>query len=166
MLMIWDKEKIKSILPQREPFLFIDEVIEIVGTEKVTAVKHISGSESFFEGHFPDKPVTPGVILIEAMAQASIILYAVCKPEIAKTHPDYYLGKVRSEFFAPVLPGDKLVLEATIVKIIDEAGIVDAFARVNDKVVAKANLVFSIQKSNNLATDLPVGRQVHTDEHR
>ena len=143
----WDKEKIKSILPHREPFLFIDEVIDIEGTKKVVAVKYIKGNESFFEGHFPGKPIMPGVLIIEAMAQTAIILYNACKPEIAKTHPNYYLGKVKAEFLSPVLPGDKLILETNNVKIIDEAGVVDAFARVGDRIVAKANLVFSIKKN-------------------
>ena len=143
--MNWDKEKIQSILPQREPFLFIDEIIEIDGTKKVVAVKNIKKDESFFEGHFPDNPVMPGVLIIEAMAQTSIILYSVCKPEIAKTHPNYYLGKTKAEFLAPVLPGDKLILETNNVKIIDDAGVVDALARVGDKVVAKASLVFGIK---------------------
>lgn len=144
--MIWDKEKIKSILPHREPFLFIDEVIEIDGTQKVVAVKYINKNESFFQGHFPDKPVMPGVLIIEAMAQTSIILYSICKPEIARTHPSYYLGKSKAEFLAPVLPGDKLIIETDKIKIIDEAGVVDAVARVGDKVVAKANIIFSIRK--------------------
>ena len=145
--MIWDKEKIKSVLPQREPFLFIDEVIEIDGTKKVVAVKNIKNDESFFAGHFPDNPVMPGVLIIEAMAQTSIILYSICKPEIAKTHPTYYLGKSKAEFLAPVLPGDKLIIETNNIKIIDEAGVVDAVARVGDKIVAKANLVFGIKKN-------------------
>ena len=151
--MIWDKEKIKSILPHREPFLFIDEVIEIDGTQKVVAVKYINKNESFFQGHFPDKPVMPGVLIIEAMAQASIILYSIVKPKIAGTHPDYYLGKVKAEFLSPVFPGDKLVLEINSAKITDEAGVVDALARVGDKIIAKANLVFGVRKSNNSATD-------------
>jgi 3-hydroxyacyl-[acyl-carrier-protein] dehydratase len=146
--MKWDKEKIKSVLPHREPFLFIDEVIEIDGSEKVVAVKNIKENESFFEGHFPGKPVTPGVLIVEAMAQASIILYSVCKPEIAETHPDYYLGKVKAEFLSPVLPGDRLILEITGVKITEQAGIVDALARVGERVVAKANLVFGVKKSD------------------
>lgn len=145
--MNWDKEKIKSILPQREPFLFIDEVIEIEGTKKVVATKFISADESFFQGHFPGRPIMPGVLIIEAMAQASIVLYYVCKPEIAKTHPNYYLGKVKAEFIAPVFPGDKLLLEANNVKIINNAGVVDVLARVGDKIVAKASLTFGIKKN-------------------
>lgn len=144
--MHWDIEKIKSILPHREPFLFIDEVIEIEGTKKVVAVKHIKANEPFFKGHFPGKPIMPGVLIVEAMAQASIILYYLCRPEIAKTHPNYYLGKVEVKFLAPVLPGDKLILEANNVKIIDNAGVVDTLARVGDKIVAKARLVFGIKK--------------------
>lgn len=145
--MNWDKEKIKSILPHREPFLFIDEVIEIDGTQKVVAVKNIKNNESFFEGHFPNRPIMPGVLTIEAMAQASIILYYVCKPEIAKTHPNYYLSKVKAEFLAPVFPGDKLILETNNVKIIDNAAVIDTLARVGDKIVAKANFVFGIKKN-------------------
>ncbi len=145
--MNWDKEKIKLILPHREPFLFIDEVIAINGTDKVVAVKNIKEDEDFFKGHFPDKPIMPGVLIIEAMAQTSIILYSVCKPEIAKTHPDYYLGKVNVEFLVPVLPGDRLILEAKNVKIIDSGGAIDALARVNDKVVAKAKVLFSVKKN-------------------
>lgn len=144
--MNWDKEKIKSVLPHREPFLFIDEVVEIVASEKVVAVKNIRNDENYFEGHFPGNPVVPGVILIEAMAQTSIILYSVAKPEIVKSQPDYYLGKVKAEFFAPVYPGDKLIIETNGVKILDYAAITDCIIKVSDKIAAKANLVFSIKK--------------------
>jgi len=144
--MKWDKEKIKSILPQREPFLFIDEVIEIDGTERVVAVKNIKLDESFFEGHFPGNPVVPGVILIEVMAQASIILYSVAKPEITASHPDYYLGKVKAEFLSPVSPGDELIIETNRVKFLDNAAITEVIVKVNNKIAVKAELVFSIQK--------------------
>src|SRR4030043_69808 len=142
--MYWSKEKIKSILPHRDPFLFIDEVIDI-DTKKVVAVKNIKDNEGFFEGHFPGKPIMPGVLIIEAMAQTSIILFFVDKPEIAKAHPDYYLGKVKAEFLAPVYPGDRLIIEAEKVKFLDYAAITDTIAKVNNKIVAKANLVFSIK---------------------
>ncbi|MGQ9571240.1 MAG: 3-hydroxyacyl-ACP dehydratase FabZ [Thermodesulfovibrionales bacterium] len=142
----WDKEKIKSILPHREPFLFIDEVIEIEGTDRVIAVKHIKDNEDYFKGHFPDRPIMPGVLIIEAMAQTSIIVYYLCKPEIAKSHPDYYLGKVKAEFLAPVYTGDNLIIQANKVKVLDNAAIIDTIARVNNNVVAKANFVFGIKK--------------------
>jgi 3-hydroxyacyl-[acyl-carrier-protein] dehydratase len=145
--MIWDKEKIKSVLPHREPFLFIDGVIRIEGTNKVVAVKYIKDDEDFFRGHFPGHPIMPGVLIIEAMAQASIILYSIAKPEIARTHPYYYLGKARSEFLSPVYPGDKLIIETNKVKFLDNAAITDTLARVGDRIAAKASFVFSIQKN-------------------
>jgi 3-hydroxyacyl-[acyl-carrier-protein] dehydratase len=157
--MTWDKEKIKTILPHREPFLFIDEIIDIQGTEKVVAIKNIEKDASFFNGHFPGKPVMPGVLITEAMAQASIILFSVNKPEIANAHPDYYLGKVKAEFLSPVHPGDQLTIEANNVKILDNAAITYCLARVNDTVTAKANLVFGI-KPKELDTQYPASYEV------
>lgn len=145
--MLWDLERIKSVLPHREPFLFIDEIIAIEGTQKIVAVKNVKKDEDYFRGHFLGNPLMPGVLLTEAMAQASIVLYSVAKPDIANSHPDYYLGKIKSEFFYPVYPGDKLIIEATKVKFLDYAGIADAMTKVNSKIVAKANIVFSVKKN-------------------
>ena len=144
--MIWDKEKIKSVLPHREPFLFIDEILEIEGTQRIIAVKKIGDSEEYFKGHFPGNPIMPGVLIIEAMAQASVILFSLDRPHIAEAQPDYYLGKVKAEFLAPAHPGDQLIVESIKVKFLDNAAITESLAKVNDRVVAKANLVFSIQQ--------------------
>lgn len=144
--MLWDLKRIKSILPHREPFLFIDEIVEINGTDRSLAVKHLLESEGYFEGHFPGKPVMPGVLIIEAMAQASIVLYSVSKPDIVSANPDYYIGKVKAEFLSPAYPGDKLLIETHKVKFLDYAGITDVEVKVEDRIVAKANLVFSIQQ--------------------
>jgi len=144
--MIWDKIKIKSVLPHRDPFLFIDEVIEIDGTDRVVAVTYLKEAESYFKGHFPGNPVMPGVLIIEAMAQASAILFSLDRPEVAKEHPDYYLGKVKSEFLAPAYPGDKLIVESKKVKFLDNAAITDTLVKVDDRIIAKANLIFSIKK--------------------
>jgi beta-hydroxyacyl-ACP dehydratase FabZ len=144
--MLWDQNKIKSVLPHRDPFLFIDEIVEIDGTQKVVAVKNIREDESYFKGHFPGNPLMPGVLIIEAMAQASVILFALDRPHVAQTGPDYYLGKVKSEFLSPATPGDRLIVESNKVKFLDNAAITETLARVDDRIVAKANLVFSIQQ--------------------
>lgn len=144
--MIWDSDKIKSVLPHREPFLFIDKVTEIDGIRRVVAVKNVRKNEAYFEGHFPGNPVMPGVLIVEAMAQTSIILYCIAKPEIAEGNPSYYLGKVKTEFIAPVYPGDILIIEVTNVKILDSAAITDAVAKVDNSVVARGSLVFGIKK--------------------
>ena len=146
--MVWDKEKIKTILPHREPFLFIDEVIEIEAGKRIVARKYIDPKEHFFKGHFPGKPIMPGVLTIEAMAQAGIILYYTTKLKVAKNHPDYYLAKIKAEFMHPVYPGDTLILEARNVKILDYAGIIDIEARVGDKVVATSTSSFAVKKKN------------------
>jgi 3-hydroxyacyl-[acyl-carrier-protein] dehydratase len=143
---IWDINKIKEILPQRYPFLFIDSVIEINEEEgRVSCLKNVSINDYFFKGHFPGNPVMPGVIIIEAMAQSSIILYAVFKPEIAAKHPVYYLGNVDVKFLKPVLPGSQLILEVTKEKLMDKAGIVSAVAKVNNEIIAKGMIMFGVQ---------------------
>jgi len=126
--------------------MFLDEIIDIQGTSKVVALKIINKSEDYFKGHFPGNPVMPGVLIIEAMAQTALILYSIVKPDIAHTHPDYYLGKVKADFLSPDLPGDHMIIEVTCIKITDNAGVVDSLARVGDKIVAKASLIFGIRK--------------------
>lgn len=142
----WDINKIKEILPHRYPFLFIDSVLEINEKEKkVTCLKNVTINDYYFEGHFPGCPIMPGAIIIEALAQASIILFAAIKPEIANQHPKYYLGKVEAKFLKTVVPGDRLVLEVHGEKITDKNGIVEAVAKVNDEPVAKANILFGVK---------------------
>lgn len=140
----WDKEKIKSILPQRDPFLFIDEVIEVEEGKRIVAKKYLDPNADFFKGHFPGNPVMPGVLIVEAMAQASIILYYTAKPDIAKTNPDYYLINVNATFKSPVYPGDTLRLEACNFKIVDFGAVVDVTAKVGERVVATIRGSFAV----------------------
>lgn len=142
--MKWDKEKIKSILPQSEPFLFIDEVIEVEEGKRIVAKKYLNPQSDFFKGHFPGNPVMPGVLTIEAMNQASIILYYTAKPNIAKSNPDYYMTNINATFKSPVYPGDTLILEARNFKIVDFGGVIDVTAKVGDKIVAISRGSFAV----------------------
>ncbi|MFC1592592.1 3-hydroxyacyl-ACP dehydratase FabZ [Candidatus Omnitrophota bacterium] len=145
----WDITKIQEFLPQRYPFLFIDKVSEANEEEaKVVCIKNVSINEYFFQGHFPGNPVLPGVIIIEAMAQASIILFGLLKPQIAKSRPDYYLGKVVARFSGAVLPGNQIVLTVRKEKILDNGGMVKVAANVENRRVAEAELCFSVKLKN------------------
>ncbi|MFH1245782.1 MAG: 3-hydroxyacyl-ACP dehydratase FabZ [Candidatus Omnitrophota bacterium] len=140
---------IEKILPQRYPFLFIDRVLEVdEQEERVVCVKNISINEYFFTGHFPSQPIVPGVIVIETIAQASIILYAVLKPRLIERGPEYYLGKVEVKFSKPVKAGDRLIIEVYNEKIIDTAGIVRASAKVNDETVTWGRISFGVKLKN------------------
>jgi len=145
-LAVWDKDKIKAILPQREPFLFVDEVTQIEPGKRLTAKRLIRPDEYFFKGHFPGKPVMPGVLTLEAMMQTAILLYAALYPDIAQARPYYYLAKAKSEFISPVFPGDTLTLEARNIKIISTGGIVDIEAKVGERVAAKVTGSFSVKR--------------------
>jgi 3-hydroxyacyl-[acyl-carrier-protein] dehydratase len=142
----WDIDRIQEILPHRYPFLFIDKVTAIdTAARKVVCRKLFTINDYFFAGHFPGNPVVPGVILTEAMAQSSIILFAALKPEIAARKPIYYLGKAEVKFKQAVFPGDAVDFEIEAVKILNSTGIVEAKARVGETVVAEASIGFGIK---------------------
>ena len=137
-----NKEEIKKVIPQREPFLMIDEIEEYVPGEYCIAYKNISNDEYYFQGHFPEKPIMPGVLIVEALAQAGA--FAVLSEEENKGKNVLFAGIKNMKFKQIVVPGDKLKLEVKIIKRKGTIGIGEALATVNEKIVAKGELTFAI----------------------
>jgi beta-hydroxyacyl-ACP dehydratase FabZ len=134
-------EEIQKILPHRFPFVMVDRVLELEPGKKILTVKNISINEGFFTGHFPEKPIMPGVLIIEAMAQSGILLL-YSKAHLENKKISYYLGSVKIRFYHPVLPGDQLKITVEPLKLISHAGIVSAAAYVLDKKVASGEISF------------------------
>jgi 3-hydroxyacyl-[acyl-carrier-protein] dehydratase len=137
-----DITDIRRYLPHRYPFLLVDRVVELVPGESIVAYKNLSVNEPFFDGHFPDRPVFPGVLLVEAMAQAAGILGF---KTMDKTPEDgsiyYFVGADGLRFKRPCLPGDRVMLRASIVS--DRRGIwkFDVSADVDGEVCASGTIL-------------------------
>ena len=135
-------EEIQELLPNRYPFLLVDRVTEIVLGDSISAYKNITTNEPFFMGHFPGKQVMPGVLIVEAMAQASGILGFKTmdkKPEDGSIY--YFVGADNLRFKRPAVPGDKLILNSKVVT--NKKGIwkFDCNAMVESELVAKATIL-------------------------
>jgi beta-hydroxyacyl-ACP dehydratase FabZ len=139
-----DIQEIQKIIPHRFPFLMIDKVVECIPNEKLIAIKNVSINEHHFVGHFPNEQVMPGVLIIEAMAQAGCIYFYYSK-NLQGQNLVYYLAKTEARFLHPVVPGDQLVIEVTTVKLLPKAGFIKCVAKVNDKIVAEAQIGFGIK---------------------
>jgi len=136
---------IQKIIPHRYPFLMIDKVLDLKANEKLVALKNVSVNEQFFVGHFPGEKVMPGVLIIEAMAQAGCIYFYYSKNMQGKDLI-YYLAKVTAKFMKPVVPGDQLVIEVTTIKMLPKVGFLKTRALVGDVLVAEAEIGFGIKE--------------------
>ncbi len=139
-----DKEEIKSYIPHREPFLFVDEVLEFEAYKRILAVKTFPKEEEFFKGHFPGYPVVPGVILAESLAQAAAVLMSASfvKDENAENMEGCYLmGLDNVKFRKVVNPEDEIQLHAEVVKLRSKIVTFKASAYVGESKVAEAEFM-------------------------
>lgn len=136
------QDEIKAIIPHRDPFLFIDEMIELESLKKGIGIKYVSPDEPFFQGHFPGKPVMPGVLIIESLAQVGAV--------ILLSHPDYagkiayFTGISNAKFRKSVLPGDMLELHCELTKIRRGFGFGTAKAFVNGELACETDISFAV----------------------
>lgn len=136
-----DIGRILEMLPHRYPFLLVDRVLDFDPGKQLRAIKNVSVNEPFFQGHFPGNPVMPGVLIIEAMAQASGVLVQLSASQ-ASVQPLYYLVKVdKARFSRPVVPGDQLVLEITQKRMLRRMGLFLGRALVDGVEVASAEIL-------------------------
>lgn len=136
-----DIEEIKSILPHRYPFLLVDRVTEITDTHAV-GIKNVSINEPFFQGHFPQKAVMPGVLIVEALAQLGGVWTLSKVGNIGKLA--YLVAINNARFRKPVLPGDQLQLVVSVTKIKSKIGVCQGVAKVDGQVACEAEIMFTV----------------------
>ena len=148
---ILDSLAIQEILPHRYPFLLVDKIIELVPRTRIVGIKQVTINEYFFQGHFPDAPVMPGVLQIEALAQVGAIL-ALREFEDRSNKIPFFSGIEKAKFRRPVVPGDTLVLEVTAIRIGSKVQKMRGEARVEGKITAEAEIMCIIGNRDSAET--------------
>jgi 3-hydroxyacyl-[acyl-carrier-protein] dehydratase len=136
-------QEILDFLPHRYPFLLIDRVLEFERTKRLVAIKNVTANEPFFQGHFPDYPIMPGVLVIEAMAQAGALIM-LAEIEDRKTKLAVFTGIEKAKFRKPVTPGDQLRIEVEVLAMRSRAGRIAGRALVDGKLACEATLTCAV----------------------
>jgi 3-hydroxyacyl-[acyl-carrier-protein] dehydratase len=137
-------EQIKEIIPHRDPFLLIDEILEVEEGTKAVGIKNVTGDEDFFRGHFPGYPVMPGVLIVEALAQVGAVAMLIKEENRGKLA--FFAGIDKCRFKRQVKPGDQLHLEVEIIRIKGPIGKGKGIAKVNGEVACEAEITFALEK--------------------
>lgn len=144
--------EIERLLPHRFPFLLLDRIVAFDPRKRITAIKNVTANEPFFQGHFPGHPIMPGVLVLEALAQAGalMILY---EDRVPGEHLIYFTGVDGARFRQPVVPGDQLRLEVEVLRFRSTAGRMQGRAFVGEKLAAEGTLSCAVVPRNAEATD-------------
>ena len=134
-----DIQEIMDLLPHRYPFLLIDKIVDVIGDESATGIKCVSVSEPFFQGHFPEQPIMPGVLIIEAMAQTAAAIVVRQLPKADGQRGVYFMTIENARFRRPVGPGDTLNLNVKKIRQRGKVWKFSAEALVDDQLVAEAS---------------------------
>ena len=135
---------IMNFLPHRYPFILVDRILELEPGKRVKALKNVTINEPFFQGHFPRSPIMPGVLIMEAMAQAGGVLVIESLPPEKHGSLVYFMGIDKARFRQPVVPGDQLIIEIEMIKSRGKAAKLAGIASVDGKRVAEAEVLATI----------------------
>lgn len=138
-----DITEILKIIPHRYPFLLIDKIVDIEEKKSITAIKNVTFNENFFQGHFPNQPVMPGVLILEALAQTGAA--AILASEDNRGKLAFFAGADNVRFRRVVVPGDVLEMKCEIIKMRASFGRAKAVAKVNDEIACEAEILFAIK---------------------
>ena len=142
-----DINEIRNTLPHRYPFLLVDRVLEFNAGKSLVAIKNVTVNEPFFQGHFPEKPVMPGVLILEALAQATgLLAFRSEGRDAARDSLYYFVGIDKARFKRPVEPGDQLRLSVEVLKVKRGIWVFNTKASVDDKVAATAVIMCTERK--------------------
>ncbi len=144
---VMNVEEIKEYLPQRYPFLLVDRVLSLELNKNIVAIKNVTANEEFFNGHFPDKAIMPGVLITEAMAQvAGILGFKTVDKKPSDGSVYLFAGTDKMRFKKPVMPGDQLVMSAEIISTKRGIWKFACVAKVDDKLVAEGNILCAVRQ--------------------
>ena len=141
--------EISELLPHGYPFLLIDRVFDITPGESLSALKNVTINEPFFQGHFPKNPIMPGVLIIEAMAQAGALLLHASLPDLSEKAVVYFMGMDKVKFRKPVLPGDQLIIKCRFLRQRANVAKMAGAAYVDETLVVEAELMAGYGDKND-----------------